>query len=519
MSKQYFFKKLIPTALSLTTLGGLWSISEGYRRSVEPSKFEMAAIGLGFKGYKTPQITISSAAHQEALLQLLQIAGYLKPEEIWKALNHLKSVEEPIASYQEIYKILKRSHADQDDPSEFNAKILRKNLAKGEYLSEQNVLDLLLYISQNAFGRQHNQERDELRSQDWMTKYQKEYFDVARKLRLIDREEPTHMAYDASWIAGASRVGVLSRIIDYTNILLKYGINIYGKTFVLAGERELLADLDGINPIILDRLKQAYQKHINIDELNISLPVGSDAARIEEGKKYISYLAQVNNIQLDASIPFIIYSTKESCPLGRLPGRLYPNYPEGAYAKLTESLMAQDLITTYPSSPTRSFTIIDTRSEKYSRPTTASTAYDAAEKFVSHIMNGTFGQKKEFLILFQSNNPYIERQTLSAQREIDKILEKYGLNKEDYKIIVEGVGFGCKQDVPTVHSEFAALMSEKWINASNDLGIIDDTTSYIKALQYQSRDHSLSIPSCPDIHEQNTSLLGYIQDAFDSSLP
>jgi len=87
-------------------------------------------------------------------------------------------------------------------------------------------MDLLFYLAQNAFGRKSGQERNELSSQDWMKKYEELYFSNAKVLRLIDREVPELQSYDAAWIAGASRIGVMARLIDYHNTLSKYNIKV-----------------------------------------------------------------------------------------------------------------------------------------------------------------------------------------------------------------------------------------------------------------------------------------------------
>ncbi|WP_375358888.1 hypothetical protein [Candidatus Tisiphia endosymbiont of Neophilaenus lineatus] len=82
-------------------------------------------------------------------------------------------------------------------------------------------MDFLFYISQNAFGRKPGQERNELSFQDWIKKYEKEYLAGVKVLCLIDRETPEDQDYDTAWIAGASRIGVMARVIDYLNILSK----------------------------------------------------------------------------------------------------------------------------------------------------------------------------------------------------------------------------------------------------------------------------------------------------------
>ena len=92
--------------------------------------------------------------------------------------------------------------------------------------------------------------------------------------------------------------------------------------------------------------------------LIISLPVGEDQARIAEGREYMQGLAARYNIRLNESSPFIQYKTKEECPPGYFPGRVYPNYAGGENRKLTETLMSQDLLATYLLNDGKSITIV-----------------------------------------------------------------------------------------------------------------------------------------------------------------
>ncbi len=489
---------------------------DGYTKSITPSTFELAANRLGFNGYKKAGQTISAAKHQEALLKQLQMAGYFHSEKLWQAINHLE-VKDPTATFMQIYSAVKKSKADKSNPNEFNAKILRKNLGKGTELDEQDVMDLILYTAQNAFGRKLGQERNELVSQDWMNKYQKEYFTAAATLRLIDREVPEHQYYDLAWIAGASRIGVLARIIDYHYILSKYGIKVGGETAVLTGERGLWANIDGITPLVRDRLMEAYKTKSDLDIVDISLPVGEDRARIEEGQEYMTGLAARYDIRLNSLYPFIQYTTKEDCPPGHFPARVYPNYAVSESRKLTETLMSQDLILTFLPNSAQTITIIDTLADQHQRPTTASTARDAATRFVERIVNGEFGYKKEFIILFETNNPYIERQTIATQREVNKVLKDYKLNTKGYIVKVDGVGFKCKQDVATVHSEFAALIAEKWKTATESQAEGISPKRPIEKLQFQTRDNSLITLPQPDISEVGVSG-DLFQDLFDEYL-
>jgi len=509
---KYIFQKLAPIFVGVGILAPtVYFTYDGYTKSITPSTFELAANRLGFNGYKKADKIVSAANQQEALLKQLQMAGYFQPEKLWQTINHL-GIKDPAATFTKIYSSVKKSKADQSDPNKFNAKILRKNLGKGTELDEQDAMDLILYISQNAFGRKQGQERNELASQDWMNKYKQDYFEAAKILGLIDREIPAHKDYDEAWIAGASRIGVLTRIIDYHYTLSKYGINIRGGTEVLAGERGLWANIDGITPIVRDKILEAYKTKSDLDTVDISLPVGEDRSRVEEGQEYMTGLADRYGIKLNPTLPFIQYTTKEDCPPGHFPARLYPNYAVGESRKLSETLMSQDLIATYlPSLNT--ITTVDTLANQHQRPTTASTARDAATKLVKNILAENYGNQKEFTVLFETNNPYIERQTIAAQREVNKVLKDHKLDKKGYKIKIEGVGFKCKQDVATVHSELAALITEKWKTATGE-DIL--TKRSIEKLLFQTRDNSSINTHWSDISEVGTGSL--VQDFFDEYL-
>ena len=54
---------------------------------------------------------------------------------------------------------------------------------------------------------------------------------------------------------------------------------------------------------------------------------------------------------------------------------------------------------------------------------------------------------------------------MEVQREVDKVLNEHGLNKEGYKVVVEGIGFRCTQDIATVHPNLAAPFAELYLNS------------------------------------------------------
>lgn len=171
--------------------------------------------------------------------------------------------------------------------------------------------------------------------------------------------------------------------------------------------------------------------------------------------------------------------------------------------------MSSDLLKTF--SVGKTAVVIDTQTgENNQRPNTASTAYDAAKDLMTRIQNGDFGDQKHFTILFVSNNPYIKRQTIATQREVDAVVKSYGLNQKGYIVKVEGVGFGAKQDVATIHSEFGALVAELFKDKKNSHNIND--------LLFQTRKDHEKLPITPECHENLNYLewlIGTAQGFFD----
>ncbi|CAF3897097.1 unnamed protein product [Rotaria sordida] len=478
-------------------------IYNSYRQSIKPSKYMLAAQKLGFKGYeKSNGQKISMEEQQEALLKIFQLAGYFKLSNIWHDLNCIGDVENVTKVFDEISSVVKYSKADQSDPTKFNAKYMRTNLFKSDNIHLQDALDLLLYIAQHAFGRQAAQERYELVSPKWMTTYADYYLEAARLLRLIDREYPTLNVYDSCWIAGAARVALSQRIIDYKYYIYSKAIKINGETLVLAGEREVWANIDGMTPTLCQKLLEASEKNIDINTVRLSSSADDDSIEIEEGKAYIMHLARFYNIKLNASKPFIQYASKDECPPGRFPNRIYANYDDmNKTSKLTETHISQDLLRTYLDNNINKINIIDTLAQDKVRPNTASTARDATERIIKRIHAGEYGDKKIIKILLYTNNPFIERQTLVTQRQVNQILEKYGLTAMGYQIKIEGVGFSSQQRLAIVHSELGALITEKYKDAIVDIEATLEKRPKrdITRLLFQTRDKNLVVPDQPNI--------------------
>ena len=460
---------MVPARFTTRFIAALTAASTAYVYHVEtsPSIYEKAAHQMGLEGQK-PQ----------ALLNIFSMAGYLERQKLWTDLNRSKIFGDKTAE------VFYKANTTIKHNSEHTAKYLFGRSAhyfwETPLVTEKEAQDWILYAAQNAFDRRVGQERNELKSHDWMKMHKNEYMAAAKILGMIDRIDPDRTSYDEGWIAGASRPGILSRIMDY-KLVLDHGVKINGPTKVLAGARPLWAEIDGINPDVLNQLLEALAKGTKVDDIKVVVPAQAPNATIEEGIDYIKDLAHKLNIPLQKP-PVIKYSTKEACPKGLFPGRTYPNYANPNGPKLDESAMSLDVLTQVLGK--HKVDIVDTKSTNDQRPTTATTAADAVKSLLQDISDGKYGDKKEFHILFETNQPYVERQTLSAQKAIQMFLP-FGIS-----ITLHGVGFEFKQDVATVHSELGALIYEKW-KVANPYGVD-------KNLCFQTRDNDAEVPPLGD---------------------
>ena len=121
---------------------------------------------------------------------------------------------------------------------------MSKNFLKGSSLDKEDAKDLILYMAQNGFNRKIGQERYEI-TKDSKVFNVNSYLSAAKALQMVDRVEPKHQGYDQCWGFGASRPVLLNRLIDIERVLCQKGIKITDKMYVLSGNRELWADIDG----------------------------------------------------------------------------------------------------------------------------------------------------------------------------------------------------------------------------------------------------------------------------------
>ena len=223
-------------------------------------------------------------------------------------------------------------------------------------------------------------------------------------------------------------------------------------------------------------------------------------------------LASKMGIEINDDEPIVMYRPEDDLPSGFRSGRTYLNYVD-PLKFLTETHMVYDVLDTLSEGTIK---VSDTESSSDGRrPDTSSTARDYANAFIERIKSGYFDGQKEFIIYVQSNQPYVKRQTLTVQKEINRAIEESEI--EGLEIIAEGVGYGVGEiSIKRTHSELGALISVKYQNAFKEKAI--DSERSLKDLQFSTRDKletSELIPVFPKVvAESKLPILGAIEDWF-----
>ena len=493
---------------SLITYSG-YSTWSAYQYSKSSSPFEMGACRLGSYGLALLQ----SPKGQEDLLCMLHLNGSLNLERVWHDLHGMGQINDPKRAFQSISNALFVAGANQEDSGLLNLKSLRKNFLKDSGLDAQDAADLILYMVQNSFNRKIGQERYEIALHQWTQESKDAYLKAARGLHLIDRIEPKQQVYHQCWVCGASRLGLLKRLIDTEYMLNKKGIKITDKKYDLTGNRELWANIDGIEPSIRAALLKAKEEKLDLDEFSVVSHAGE--SRTLEGKEYIEYLAKINGVTLNLTKPFVSCEDANQCAVGRFPGREYPNYQGKVEKRLNETLMVKDLINSF--FPDKQFYLIDSPGIDGKRPDTLSTTMEAAQNLAREISEGKFGEEKSFQIFYQSNNPFIERQALVAQQAIDEALKEFHLDSKGIRVTVEGVGFACNDGSPElIAAELAALIAEKWqLCKKHDAISGVHPKRDIANLLFQKRSNDVTVPLLP-VFKSGWSLKGWLVAFWDN---
>ena len=332
----------------------LTSVSVIYSESSK-SHYQVACQKLGFNTFE----------EQKALLDIFSIAGYLTREELWKSIYSSQIFNDPQAVFVDICSALYASDelVSTDD--------IIRNISGSSYDADQ-IAGLILYIAQTAFDRKRGQERSELNRKNWMTESKVEYFDAAERLGLINAIHPNFdIHYDAVVVLGASVPGVYPRLLE-----LNYYVHDeldYDHIFVLSGQRELWAEIDGVSSETLALFKEMKENGVSIDTMRDRLAEASSEDKIEMGKKYMMDLAYRNGVLYDKENSII---TKKSI--------IFECF--GSKNTVTEAMMSLDLLRQFSF---KTLDLIDVDNyESGDRPDTVATAREIAQQFVQGLKDG-----------------------------------------------------------------------------------------------------------------------------------
>lgn len=372
---------------------------------------------------------ISTFEVQKSFLENLHIAGYFHNTSIRSALKALrKESVHPEDNFEKVSEIMALCGASEECPTKFKADILFEKFAHhGHFLSGNELKNVMVHLGRKAFGRKEGQERNELENHSWAEIHGNHYLKNAKKLGLIFEEKPRLKKYHETWIQGVAYHRMKQRVL-YAKKLQDEGYNL-GTIRLLSGERELWLEIDKLS------------------------------------KDEIRKIAKRNNIKLAG------FEEREVA--GSV--RTYPKYAEYETQKITEGLVAKEIYhEIFPQNSDE--LVVDAKPEDGgNRVTTASATSDLVQhQFADRIRNGDFG-KSEINILIVSNQPYVERQTLTNERIALKELRKLGLKA---KIRFDGCGTQSQAAIIEVHSEFGALVSEKYMKQT-----IEDKLQMIKILK------------------------------------
>ncbi|MES2677204.1 MAG: hypothetical protein V4612_02670 [Pseudomonadota bacterium] len=338
-----------------------------------------------------------SEAQQIALLQTLKIPKYLSRKELWEAVHLIGRFENPLIVFEKLDNLFKKYGVYEGD---FEPE---KLLTADIDIAKEDLQDLLTFFRQSAFNRNINQERNELVGQSWMEEHQEAFLAAAKTLGLIDEVFPSFEKYDETWVQGASRLKIESRLETLKSLTQE----VAGTIRLLTGVRELWAELDG--------------RGDTLDE------------KIADGKKYMLALAEKKNIKIDPENPFI-----------QRAGRTYLNYASDENRRLNESDMAQDVADQMGIK----YILINAEAQAgKTRATTATTSLEAALELKKLSI-----QNPKILVI--SDQPFLERQRLAVL---------FALLQCDIKDSeVDAVGNECRAGVAVINAELGALASEQY---------------------------------------------------------
>lgn len=354
---------------------------------------------------------ISPREHAKALFTNLYIAGYLDEPLIKKAVDYLSIAKPFSCDNKTLITDLKKTVDASKYNNEFNAELFFTQFAKLSYLEVDDIIDIIVFLQQTAFDRQHGVERDRLQVKSWMEESKEKVKECATNLGVVTPLPPMEKQYAVVGIMGASSRRVKTRLQYFSNLTIDCDF-----VLALAGNRELSKGLDEED--VMEKLAATLNKPLNY----ITKPIGKDKRDFLDG--------------------------------------------------ITETMLVNYLINEI--CPSRKMLLIDSPIEQgHWRVTTAQNIKDIAPLIIDKIQAKelTPAHDGRYHVLIIAEQPYSTRMAKQIQREFNRVIEEKKL-KNTITIVVEGCGSGISnenilqpQTITSLSSELGALMAERFSDA------------------------------------------------------
>ena len=352
---------------------------------------------------------ISPREHVEALFTYLDLAGYLSPELLEKAVTYLYAAR-PFACPSDIaIKDLKQTVEIAHREGSFNIAWFLDNFCKEDYFQVDDIIDLIAFLQQTAFDRKFGVERDRLQAKPWLEESKATFQALAATLGITSPLPPAHASYCGTGIMGAASPRVATRI-QYFNTLKTH----CGDLWALSGNRELSEGLDK-EPVMSE----------------VALAVGKPVNFVKKGA-----------------------------------GAAERTFLDG----VTETMMVNYLLQTL--CPGKPIALVDSAVEEgHWRATTAQGAKDIARILIQKIQTEQMELEKDgnYRFMIIAEQPYAGRMARQVQRAFNAEIQSKGLS---LRVSVEGVGPGIPQKelddigvLNRVNSELGSLMAERFNDA------------------------------------------------------
>ena len=271
---------------------------------------------------------------------------------------------------------------------------------------------------------------------------------------------------------------------------------------MVADDRELFAELDGLSKNAREKMDANTIKMYQSKGYDINV----EDSKVEDGKKYIKYLARKESIILDLENSIVCYPNRLECPEKRVPSRHYANYDNtnlACYSPICESAMAKDIVDNISTEFQNKIELIRASAQNkthVSRASYSDMCKKSASIIIQNIVNNTTDNinniTKNVKILVCSSIPHVKRHVNIAQLEVNNIINSIG--EEDLNITVDGLGtlshiHQRATNTSLVLSELGSLMLEKYRTYLYSSGVEDiNIDNNINRVNFSCREQNLN---------------------------